>query len=163
MPLIVGTDSYITLVEAEAYLADYILPTDKQYVVWDDLADSVKEIHLRYACQSIEAVKFTGKRYEEDQALSFPRTYSWGTPEEVPEAVKIAQAFEALELSSPGADSEKYEARTGVVKSYSLKGLGGETFRDIVPGSSGMLSLCIKSRRAQLQLSKLAGGGYDIT
>lgn len=170
MPLVVGTDSYITLGEAETYLSTYFLrrgfqdlPEATQLDNWDELEDSVKEIHLRNACLAIEAVRFNGWKYEEDQLLAFPRSYTWGYQEAVPEAVKKAQAFEALELAVPGDDTEAFSTFTGGVEAYSLQGLGSETLRTVGPGYTGSLWTQLRSSRAKQQLIKLAGGGHAVT
>ena len=54
MALVVGTDSYITLVEAEAYLANEINTT-----AWDALDDDTKENYLRVAYQYMQMLDMT--------------------------------------------------------------------------------------------------------
>lgn len=74
MTITVGTDTYITIVEADAYLALTRVSTDPALVAWDALSDANKEIYLRKATQAINRLKFPGKKNgDSTQALSFPR------------------------------------------------------------------------------------------
>lgn len=73
MTITVGTDTYITILEADAYLESTRLSTDAQLVAWKALNDANKEILLRNATYALERIKFPGKKNDSDQTLMFPR------------------------------------------------------------------------------------------
>ena len=63
-------DSYVTLVEADAYFTAHGSPS-----AWTALTDANKESALRYAAKWIDArYRWAGQRLYSTQALSFPRT-----------------------------------------------------------------------------------------
>jgi hypothetical protein len=69
MAITVGTDCYLTLVEADAYFAKR-LDTD----AWDALADADKEIALKAATHIIDnKYSFLGQSVSPSQALAWPR------------------------------------------------------------------------------------------
>lgn len=80
MTITVGTDTYITILEADAYLESTRLSADTQLVAWLALSDGDKEIMLRNAAYAIERIKFPGKKNDSDQTLSFPRDVPGVTP-----------------------------------------------------------------------------------
>lgn len=80
MAITVGTDTYITILEADAYLESTRLSTDAQLIVWAALSDGDKEIMLRNSTYAIERIKFTGKKNDSDQTLAFPRDIAGVTP-----------------------------------------------------------------------------------
>ncbi len=73
MTITVGTDTYITILEADAYVESVRLAADVQRVAWLALEDEPKEILLRNATYAIERIKFPGKKNDSDQTLMFPR------------------------------------------------------------------------------------------
>lgn len=103
MPLTVGTNSYVTLSEAQTYLFE----TMRSYE-WNSLAPltsptdpekSLQELALVAATRLIDRQALRGLRADSDQALAFPRDYHalTGAPTEVKNAqVEVAYwlAFE---------------------------------------------------------------------
>ena len=73
MTITVATDTYITLLEAAAYIESTRISTDTQRVAWEALSDANKEIMLRNATYAIGRIRFTGKKNDPDQTLAFPR------------------------------------------------------------------------------------------
>ena len=77
MALTVGVDSYVTLSEAEEYIANNHLSTSELVVKWNGLSDFDKEVMLRTSCRDINNLKFDGKRSKVGQLLEFPRVLSY--------------------------------------------------------------------------------------
>ena len=80
MTITVATDTYITILEADAYIESTRLSTDAQLIVWDGLDDADKEILLRNATYAIDRIRFTGKKNDPDQTLMFPRDIAGVSP-----------------------------------------------------------------------------------
>ena len=154
MSLIVGTDSYVTLEEANTYISTYYTSTNSQRIAWESLSDEDKEVYLRNALVAMEQLHFQGRKYNNAQALAFPRNCDI----EVPEAIKYAQVEEGLELGSPTEDTETAEEYAGNVESYSISSLS-ESYR---LGSRYGLRAIIKSSKAQGLLRQFIGGGYSV-
>jgi hypothetical protein len=117
--LTVGTDTYITVDEADAYVALYHTSTDAANVAWSSMSDGDKEILLRRSMDVLEAVPVTGAKITSSQALQFPRILfsvdEGGITEQasVPDAIKRAQAELACGLSV-GRDTRASTRRSGV-------------------------------------------------
>lgn len=102
MALTVGTDSYISLADAETYAAAHFIGSDA--TAWDAASDTDKEAALRQATQYVDAKfrdRFLGYIQSTTQALEWPRTAAFdrsgrtlhGTPEAVTDAVvELAKA-----------------------------------------------------------------------
>lgn len=68
MALVVGTNSYITLADAETYFAERLNSTE-----WDAETDANKTAALIQATKMIDFRSYLGGRYVSTQALAFPR------------------------------------------------------------------------------------------
>lgn len=171
----VGTDTYVSVSDANTYLSQKYLSSDDRLIEWNALSETDQEVYLRNACDSIERVQYRGATYMALQKLSFPRymgtqytmayrtliapmAYLYPELEEVPEDVIAAQCEEALELACPSADSATYEAISGAVSHYSIGHLS-ETFKTAGDGS---LEANIRSSKARKLLLQYAEGAYDI-
>lgn len=73
MSLSVGTDSYVTVNEADELVASYFLSSDATRTAWSEASDSDKEVALRRSCSSINNLKFLGRRKTTHQTMEFPR------------------------------------------------------------------------------------------
>ena len=80
MTITVGTDTYITVLEANAYLESTRVSTDPALIEWLAVEGADKEIILRAATYAIDRIKFTGKKNDPDQALMFPRDIAGVSP-----------------------------------------------------------------------------------
>ena len=113
MAIIVGTDTYITIVEADAIITKRINGAD-----WVALDDTTKEQYLVDAMTPIELDNIKGCKYNEDQTLEYPRTWylNVDTAGEVSDRVKEAQALEAFEryLMNANNSSELNALKFGV-------------------------------------------------
>lgn len=68
MAITVGTDSYISLADAETYFAGR-LHSD----AWDSASELDKEKALKTATKRIDMLSFRGRPVDTEQALAFPR------------------------------------------------------------------------------------------
>lgn len=94
MALVVGTDTYITLVDADAYFASRYNSS-----AWIALNNSDKEILLRSATRALDVYgTWGGEKTDENQALEFPRD-----DEEIPENIKVAECEIANNILSSGS------------------------------------------------------------
>lgn len=157
MSITVGTDTYITVAEATTYLGNHYLSSSAQLTAWNALSSADKEVLLRNATMSLERGQYRGFKKSITQTLAFPRCYhdKYYCETDVPDAVKYAQAEEALELASPSIGSQSYEMANTGVKSISIDDFI-VSFKDI--GKSGAL----KSVRAKELLSKYTNGSFPI-
>ena len=168
MALIVGTDTYISLDDAQEYLSENYISTDEKLIAWNALSDMDKEILLRKALKTIEAQPYAGFKACSTQTLEFPRAIytmipydvyepsgiwpdNWYVQSEVPSTVKYAQCEIAFETASGTSNRVKLQ-RQGV-KSFSLGNLS-ETYS----GASNS----IVSHEAKELLKPYIGGGYRI-
>ena len=151
---------YVTLEEANDYVASHYLATDDLRKGWDFLFDEEREILLTKSFQTIELLPFTGRKLSPNQSTVFPR---WPY-KEVPNAIKWAQIENALAKSdtSNEEDAKHYERLwTYGVESYSIGNLSERT-------SSGTYSMRgaqatgITSAIAERLLRPYLGGGYRM-
>ena len=105
MSITVGTDSYITVAEATTILEDYF-DTDN----WTGATTANQEKALKQATRNIDSQNLRGGKVEE-QALAFPRSiyfdYDGDEYGVTPEAVKKAQALEALTILDERANPDQ--------------------------------------------------------
>ena len=73
MALEVGVNSYVTLQEADAIVADKFMSTNEMAVKWRTLSDSDKSAVLSKSRSSIDNLKLDGRRASTSQRLEFPR------------------------------------------------------------------------------------------
>ena len=166
MALIVGTDSYITLADADLYIAANYMSTDTRFIAWDALTDANKEVVLRKATQIIDRLPLVGVKSTSTQVLKFPRalytdaqSYSVNTvftfdgmyvQSETPQDVLDAQCEIALDLGQ-GVNDRAELQRQGV-KSFSLGKLS-ETYGSVKD---------VTSFEARRLLAQFTAGGVRI-
>ena len=151
---------YVTLEEANDYVASHYLAADNLRKGWDDLFDEEREILLNKSFQTIELLPFSGRKLNPTQSTVFPR---WPC-KEVPNAIKWAQIENALaKCDASNEEDAKYYERlwTYGVESYSIGNLSERT-------STGTYSLRgaqatgITSAIAERLLRPYLGGGYRM-
>lgn len=121
MAIIVGTNSYITILESSNILAGFLNTTE-----WDSATDTVKEKALRQACTMMQAIAWIGYKTDTDQTLEFPRQWvsqtgclkDLGTPTEI----KTGQAVLASLLLKPNLYNKQG------IKSESVDGIGSVSY-----------------------------------
>ena len=127
----VGIDSYITVAEADAYIAANYAEYDDLAVVWGVLSEHDKEVYLRASLGQIEALVLYGRPYSREQALQFPRRDCFKAGPDIPSEVKEAQAENALallnkDLKARSDEQMKTLGTLGVVKNtkYNKREMG---------------------------------------
>ncbi len=159
MAITVNVDTYISTSDSDEYINDKLLAdSDELKDKWLNLDYEDKKIYLKTAAEEIDSLKFVGIKAEADQMMAFPRKYILHEDDEVPEAIKLAQALEALELACPTSDTAMADAYAGNVRSYSL----GSVSENLKTVNSYGIKAVIKSVRAQRLLAPYLGGGYRV-
>lgn len=74
--LTVGTDSYVTVAEALAYVVEYYLSTDLKATTWTALQQSDQEVLLRRAARQLDLVSYPGQKTAPSQTMAWPRRAS---------------------------------------------------------------------------------------
>lgn len=91
--LTVGTNSYVTIAEADDYLGGEVGGER-----WSKLEEAQKERFLITAARKIDALQLRGAKADSSQTMSFPRLPDFGT-----DIVKQAQILEAFALTDSAA------------------------------------------------------------
>ena len=149
MAITVGTDTYISIADADTYMTENYISTSTELVTWDALSDNDKEIHLKNATKRIDRQIIRGIKAVDTQTLEFPRAlksncnyyydtnvtgvnvnryYGYIVEEEVTQRVLDAQVEEAMSLSVEGTSiSKRSKLQQQGVKSFRIDDLS-ETF-----------------------------------
>ena len=145
MAITVGTDTYITLADADTYISNNYVTTSTEYITWDALTDANKEIYLKNATKKIDRGIYRGIKAVSTQTLEFPRALKtfyrredypnlnilldgdWVIETEVAQRVIDAQVEEAVVLSiDGGTTSKRLELQRQGVKIFQLGDLREE-------------------------------------
>lgn len=165
MALIIGVDSYVTSVEADAYVQSHYLSTDAQLTEWTSASDSNKEVLLRRAALYIDALPLQGVKADVEQTMSFPRiTNLLNTSTAIPEEVKSAQVEQALyflgSATSKISATSRAEMRRQGVKSFSLGDLSETYETATLSDSYSAVNECPK--QTLVLMAKWITGGFRI-
>lgn len=172
--LVVGTDTYISLADAETYIASVYIPADAEKVAWMALLEANKDILLRRAAKLIDRQPLLGVRVTATQVMEFPRYIYSGYVDKntknaylydellaqsivVPDAVKYAQVEIALAFATGVSSSQRAKLQREGVKSFSLGSLS-ETYG----GTGQASSLAIPSAEARELLKPYLAGSVAI-
>lgn len=151
---------YVTVQEADTYIASHYLSTDEVVSAWNALSESDKAVLLTKAFQIIELLPFTGRKTAPGQPYAFPR---W-PDKTVPDRIKWAQIELALNKSDASSNEDaKYYERLWLygVDSYTIGNLSEKTST----GSytiGGAQATGVTSAEAERLLQPYLGGGYRI-
>lgn len=174
MAIVVGTDTYISLVDAAQYVTNNYISTDSKRISWFALTDSDREIFLKKATKKIDRQRLRGIKAIFTQNLAFPRAietdhynaeyyknisiinYSGYVVEpEVSQIVKEAEVEEALSIMQDNNMSNKRaELQAQGVKSFSLGSLS-ETY--VVTGASNSETQLLSNESKELLRYYLLG------
>ena len=152
---------YVTLDEANVYIAEHYMGTDPLYAQWEALSDADRSALLRKSFQVIELLPFTGRKTDCEQPNMFPR---WPDTE-VPEAVKQAQIENALSYGdSESVEDQKYYDKLWKygVSSYSIGNLSEKISSGSYGSGVGAQKTGVVSSIATRLLQPYIGGGYRI-
>ena len=125
----VGEDTYVSLVDAETYIAANFSEENAQKIKWDGLTDSVKEAYLKRATIQIDNLLLRGTKVTTSQLLAFPRAINTRlgvvVDDSVPTNVISAQIEQALVIAYYDGDlvSERQKLAQDGVTQFSLGSL----------------------------------------
>ena len=151
---------YVTLEEANAYVADHFMSSNTTRVAWESLSDADKLVLLRNSYRAIEMQTFRGRKTSETQPSAFPRWPSTDVPAQIKEA-QIANAIVLADESTQDDVAYYDKLRTFGVKSYHVGNLS-ETLNTPAESSSTSSYQGIYSQEAARLLSPWLGGGFKI-
>lgn len=162
--LVVGTDTYISLADANIYIAANVLSTDAKYIAWTAMSDANKEVTLRLAAQQIDRQPLAGIKVTSTQVMEFPRVLyteypiqttvndliydNWYVQPSVPDAVKHAQVEIAIQIAA--GIPARVEMRQQGVKSFSI----GKLSESYTGSASGIIT----TQAVELLAPYLIGG-----
>jgi len=151
MSIIVNTNSYITVLEADALVASLYISTDPSRVAWNALEDADKGVLLVRSLKELERLRVTGCKTDITQVLAFPRNANTV----VPDLVKEAQVVNALAILTTASSVTGSPVSRGV-SSYSIDDLS-ETF-----AKGAEVTLLVTSSEARRMMWVWTSGGFDI-
>lgn len=135
LSLTVGTNTYISLADAETYAERLYGP---RRTAWDAATDATKNSLLAQACLDIDSVMWRGNKTASDQTLEFPRDGE-ATTDDSYTKIEEAQVEQALWLLT--YNQERREAIAGQgVRSVSVGGIS-----ESYPGGT-LPRLCQRAR-----------------
>lgn len=147
----VGTNSYVTLTEAELIIADMFNADE-----WATLTDPQKEKALKTAVfQGLDLLSLRGAKLDPNtQVLEFPRSYETV----VSNPVKMAQCYEAVEIARANYTAEKAQ-QEGIAS----KSIAGASVSYNTTGKSHKDKTGLYSKSAYELISKYIQrvGNYD--
>ena len=155
---------YSSVKEADSYISTHYTSKSAAYKRWNTLSEDDKAVYLNNAFDSIECLKFGGRKAVPEQETAFPRLpYQYGhTDSGAPERVKSAEIELALYLSDE-KKQESSEKRSKLiadgVKSFSLGDLS-ESYGDNVQSASK--SSVYDCKKAVSLLSPYLSAGFEI-
>ena len=149
---------YVTIAEANDYIAAHYLSTDPLRASWDSLTDEYKQVLLTRSYDAIEMLPLRGRKASCGQQTAFPR---WPDTT-IPECVKSAQIENALELGNPSEEAEEYRRMRQLgVTEYKI-GNFSEKLGDASADTNLMLSSGIVSFKAVQLLRPFLSGPFNI-
>jgi hypothetical protein len=151
---------YVTLEEADAYVADHFMSSNMTRVAWESLSDADKMVLLRNSYRAIEMLAFRGRKTDTAQPSAFPRWPSTDVPSQIKEA-QIANAIVLADESSQEDAAYYDKLRTYGVKSYRIGNLS-ETLNASEAEANASSCKGIYSPEAKRLLSPWLGGGFKI-
>ena len=93
---------YVTLAEADTYIATHYISTDSLRTSWEALSNADKVALLLRSFETIELLPFAGRKADASQEHAFPRYPS----QEVPKDIKHAQIENAVASADTSTTEE---------------------------------------------------------
>lgn len=156
----VGTDTYVTIEDADDYIASHLLSSSEQRIRWMALTDADKAILLRQACSEIEALPLRGKKATPGQALAFPRLHPNSFLISQTAVDGVAAQVELAVWMSDGQTqaglAHRAEIQAQGVASFSV----GDLSESYVAGA-GTIPVPLKCARCAAALREFIDGGHE--
>lgn len=156
----IETIGYVTLEDANKYVAEHFLSSNTTRVAWESLSDADKMVLLRNSFGAIERLPFRGRKTSATQPSAFPR---WPSTE-IPVQIMHAQIVNAVTLADESSreDVAYYDKlRTFGVESYTVGNLS-ETLVAPSENSGAASNQGIYSQEAMGLMVPWLRGGFDI-
>lgn len=131
MALVVGTNSYITVQEANQLITDNFMSTDPIRVFWNNIGnDSDKESIILNSTKKFDKDSMCYKWFKQDvnQPLQFPRVDIYKNIIECPEDIKLGLLLQGIKTNMANAYAEYQQLKAQGVKSYKIKDASVEFF-----------------------------------
>lgn len=151
---------YVTLEEADLYVATHYVEDSNERIYWEDLDNSDKQVLLLTSFEAIERLPFPGKKTYDAQETVFPRYPAT----EVPKDIKAAQIENALSQADTDEleDAKQYERLWNAgISSYSIGDLS-ESIGNASYGISAATQSGITSAKAKKIIIPFLSGGFNI-
>lgn len=151
---------YVTLEEADLYVATHYVEDSDERTFWEDLDDSDKQVLLLTSFEAIERLPFPGRKTFDSQSTMFPRYPS----SEVPRDIKAAQIENAISQANldESDDAKQYERLWNAgVSSYTIGNLS-ESIGNASYGVSAATQGGISSAKAKKILIPFLSGGFNL-
>ena len=131
MGIIVGTNSYIDVQEANQLITDYFMSTDPIRVFWESLSnDSDKESLILNSTRKYDRDSMCYKWFKQDvnQSLQFPRVDIYKNVIDCPEDIKLGLLVQGIKENMLNKYAEYQELKSQGIKSYKIKDASVEWF-----------------------------------
>lgn len=131
MGIIVGTNSYIDVQEANQLITDYFMSTDPIRVFWESLSsNSDKESLILNSTRKYDRDSMGYKWFKQDneQTLQFPRIDIYKRVIQCPEDIKLGLLIQGIKENMLNKYAEYQELKAQGIKSYKIKDASVEFF-----------------------------------
>lgn len=121
MGLIVGTNSYITIQEADQLIADNFMSTDPIRIFWGNISnESDKESIILSSTKKFDRDSMCYKWFKQDidQPLQFPRVDVKNNVIECPEDIKLGLLLQGVKTNMMNKYAEYQELKAQGVKQF---------------------------------------------
>jgi hypothetical protein len=162
--LVVGTNTYISLADAETYFTDRLNIT-----TWSAATDANKNKALLMACKIIDDQRYMGQPFNYLQSMAFPR-YGLKTRQNqpiptlaTPDDVKWAQCEQALFILDQSGNEDATSERRQLIREGVIEmriGDYSETYKDNKSGAVSY-SLCPMAKERLLPYLQVAFNGFS--
>ena len=122
MALIVGTNTYLTVREADKLVESYFFEDEEARTQYENLSDEDKNALLYRGCMDMQKLLYRGYKKDKSQKLAFPRVNRGGY-ESDEDLVKLAQLLNSIsfmQLDSNQLGLKTSEMRRAGVKNFTL-------------------------------------------
>lgn len=120
MKLVVGTNSYVTISEADKIIENYLTSEDADLARYNSLEDEDKSIILYKSCVDMQKLKYRGLKSDNSQKLAFPRKNRVGYASD-DDMVKLAQVINSLSfIDTTSTASQINEMASNGVSNFKL-------------------------------------------
>ena len=159
MALIVGTNTYLTVREADKLVESYFMENEDVRTEYENLSDEDKSALLYRGCMDMQKLLYRGYKKDKLQKLAFPRV-SRGGYESDESLVKLAQLLNSISFME--LDSNQLTQKTSEMRKAGIKNFTLGSFNIGIDGGSGTGSQRSNSGAVEQLLTMWLVGGVSI-